>query len=925
MPTIDSESAYARAFISTVPASRRSRRFAAFAIVVTVAAFGATVPFLHVPLPQLPAFVPANQSALAIIDFVTMVMLIGQFQRQHSWALLTIASGYSFTTLMVAAHTLSFPGAFAAHGVLGGGSQTTSWLYVFWHGGLPLFVIGYAMLSKRDEPLKVPREKASLAIAGCLTAAALAACCLVLLATAGMDLLPVVTQGSNYSLLVAKGISPALLVITAGALFALSRKRRPSVLNLWLMVVMCVWLCDVALSAVLSSGRYEVGWYMGRMYSFVAAGFLLSVLLIESNKLQTEMTTLSLKLAERFRQDRARLMEILDQAPLLVAIRDLKGRLQMVNAENGRWVEANQAEWYGKTVREIFGDGEFADRHEALDNEVIATGRPAQGELVMPNGNDPRTLLCLKFPLFDAHGRLQKIGAVAIDITEQRRLSAAMERIFTSSIDLIFVMSSKGDILRVSPSVQAILGYTPEEVIGQNAIRFVHPDDLEAAREEMRIARRGRSTRNFETRYIHKDGYAVPLSWTGVWSEEGMQHFFIGRDMTERLKLEQELRQAQKMEAIGQLTGGIAHDYNNLLTVILGNTEILAEMLRDQPELHSLAQLALDAADRSATLTQRLLAFGRRQALESRPTDVNELLTDMTDLMIVTVGEQVKIDLRLGEDLWTPKFDRNQFETAILNLAANARDAMPKGGTLTIKTSNVVLDEDYIALNPTAAPGEYVGVSVTDTGTGMPPEILARVFEPFFTTKEVGKGTGLGLSMIYGFVKQSGGHVTIYSEPGRGTVVRLYFPRTDAPSIVPSLRDAAAAQELPTGSESILLVEDDPLVRAHTEKQLITLGYRVKTADKGPRALELLDEGLKPDLLFTDVVMPDGMNGWQLAEEIRRRIPGMKVLFTSGYTHGTIAGEDGPAPGTGFLGKPFRRAELAAKLRELLNSSSVTV
>ena len=920
MPTINTESAESRASISTVPAGRRSRRFVAFAILVTISAFAATVPFLHTPLPRIPAFIPANQTSLAIIDFVTMVLLLGLFQRERSWALLILASGYLFTSLLVAAHTLSFPGVFAAHGLLGGGSQTTSWIYVFWHGGLPLFIIAYALLCKRENPIKVPREKTSLAVGVCLSGTALAAAGFVLLATAGMDFLPVVTQGSNYSLLVSKGISPALLALTAAAMIALSQKRRPSLLNLWLLVVMCVWLCDVTLSAVFSSGRYEIGWYAGRIYSFLAAGFLLSVLLIESNKLQSDMTALSLQLAEGLRKDRARLMEILDQAPLLVGVRDLHGRLRMVNAHNSRWIEANQTDWHGKTVREIFGDGDFADRHDALHKEVLATGKPLQGELVMPNGKNPRTLLCVKFPLFDAHDQIEQVGSVAIDITEQRQLGAAMERIFSSSIDLIFVMSSKGDIQKVSPSVQSILGYTPGEMVGLNAIKFVHPDDLEPAREEMRVARRGRSTRNFETRYMHKDGRAVALSWTGVWSEEGRQHFFIGRDMTERLKLEQELRQSQKMEAIGQLTGGIAHDYNNLLTVILGNTEILAEMLRDNPEMHSLAQLALDAADRSATLTQRLLAFGRRQALESRPTDVNELLSDMTDLMIVTVGEQVKLDLRLGENLWTPKFDRNQFETAILNLAVNARDAMPNGGRFMVETSNVVLDEDYVAINPSARAGEYVGVAVTDSGPGMSADILARVFEPFFTTKEVGKGTGLGLSMIYGFVKQSGGHVTIYSELDRGTVVRLYFPRTDAPSIVPSFHDTAPATALPTGNESILLVEDDPLVRAHTEKQLISLGYRVKTADKGSRAIELLDEGLTPDLLFTDVVMPDGMNGWQLADEVRRRIPRMKVLFTSGYTHGTIGGENGEAPGTEFLGKPFRRAELAAKLRELLNA-----
>jgi PAS domain S-box-containing protein len=509
------------------------------------------------------------------------------------------------------------------------------------------------------------------------------------------------------------------------------------------------------------------------------------------------------------------------------------------------------------------------------------------------------------------------------DLTEKKKTDAALERFFETSIDLILVVDSKGNLLRVSPSSIPLLGYRPEEMVGHSAIDFIHSDDLERTRDEMRMARRGRHTRNFESRYIHKDGRAVTLSWTGVWSEQAKQHFFSGRDMSERMKLEQDLRQSQKMEAIGQLTGGIAHDYNNLLTVILGNAELLTEALDKQPELHSLAQLTLDAAERSATITQRLLAFGRRQSLESQATDINELLAGMTGLMQVTLGEQIKINLRPGADLWTPKLDRGQFETAVLNLGINARDAMPNGGTITIETANVTLDDDYVALNPGASVGEYVAIVVSDTGAGMTPEVLSRVFEPFFTTKEVGKGTGLGLSMIYGFAKQSGGHIAIYSEVGMGTVVRLYFPRTDAPSIVPAQQNPQDAP-LSIGNEMILLVEDDPLVRAHTEKQLIALGYRVLTAEKAANALALIGNGLEPDLLLTDIVMPGGMNGRELADAARELIPGLKVLFTSGYTQGAIVQGKAHEVGSNFIGKPFRRAELASKIRETLQSKSVS-
>jgi PAS domain S-box-containing protein len=723
---------------------------------------------------------------------------------------------------------------------------------------------------------------------------------------------------NSRSLLTESGISPTLILFCIAAIVALYRKRITTELDLWLMVVMVVWICDIALSAVFNTSRYDLGFYGGRIFGLAAMSFLLCVLLIQANDLQNRLLSAAIKRSETYRQDSARLMEILDQAPVLVAIRDLDGRMLMANSLNARWVTDYESSWRGKTVREIFGDGEFPDQHETLHEAVKTTGKPAQGRLLMPTKNGVRTLFCIKFPLFDDYDQLEAVGSVAIDTTEQEKLSAAMERVFNSSVDLILVVSSNGDIVRVSPSLTTILGYTPEEWVGHNAIEFIHPDDLESTREEMRVARRGHRTRNFETRYLHKDGRSVMLSWTGVWSDETREHFYIGRDMTERQKLEMELRQSQKMDAIGQLTGGIAHDYNNLLTVILGNTEILAEMLKDNPEMHSLAQLALDAADRSATLTQRLLAFGRRQALEAEPTDINALLGDMTDLLIATIGEQIRIDLRRSPDLWTPVLDRGQFETAIVNLAVNARDAMPDGGTITIETKNVTLDEDYIALNPSAAPGDYIAVHISDTGTGMNPETLARVFEPFFTTKEVGKGTGLGLSMIYGFVRQSGGHITIYSEPGRGTVVRLYFPRRGDVSASASESTSRNAEEIPTGAESILLVEDDPMVRTHTEKQLIALGYRVTTAEKGPAALELIEQGLRPDLLFTDVIMPDGMNGRQLADAVRKHMPGLKVLFTSGYTHGADVG--GHEKGSGFLGKPFRRIELARKLREMLDA-----
>jgi PAS domain S-box-containing protein len=392
-------------------------------------------------------------------------------------------------------------------------------------------------------------------------------------------------------------------------------------------------------------------------------------------------------------------------------------------------------------------------------------------------------------------------------------------------------------------------------------------------------------------------------------------------DVTERRQMEAQLAQAQKMEAIGQLTGGIAHDFNNLLTAILINADLLMQQLQGNELLHPLAQVTLEAAERGASLTSRLLAFSRRQMLEARTVDINGLVRGMEQLLRRTLGENVVVVLRLALDARAARVDPHQLETALLNLAVNARDAMAAGGTLTIETANASLDESYAQDNIDVKPGDYVMVAVSDTGAGMAPEVAARVFEPFFTTKDVGKGTGLGLSMVYGFVKQSEGHVKIYSERGVGTSVKLYLPQASTTALPAAVRAPAGA--LPTGTETILLVEDDRLVRTNTEAQLNALGYTVVTAESAAEALDRIVDGLRPDLLFTDVVMPGKVNGFELAAQIRGWLPELKALFMSGYTQGATTLPDGtPVAAAHFLGKPFRRAELAAKIRAALGESA---
>ncbi|MES2194757.1 MAG: response regulator [Pseudomonadota bacterium] len=382
-------------------------------------------------------------------------------------------------------------------------------------------------------------------------------------------------------------------------------------------------------------------------------------------------------------------------------------------------------------------------------------------------------------------------------------------------------------------------------------------------------------------------------------------------DVTQQRKVEAQLRQSQRLEAVGQMTGGIAHDFNNLLTIIMGNAELIEETA--DPSLRALAEVARKAAERGAELTGRLLAFSRQQPLNPKATDINVLISRMDGLIRRAIGGQLEIKTVLPGNLWHVFVDPSQLENALLNLAINARDAMPDGGRLTIETGNIRMD-DAAVVDRGLAPGDYLLVTVSDTGTGMDRDTLARAFEPFFTTKEVGKGSGLGLSMVYGFVAQSRGHVRIHSAPGQGTTVRIYLPR--APEGVAPARPEIRDGSLPRGSEKILLVDDDAMVRRMVVTQLENLGYRVVSAVNGSQALDLLKAEGGFDLLFTDVVMPGGLNGRQLADEARKLRPGMRVIFSSGYAESAVGGD--LEPGVHLLNKPYRRSDLAKKVREAL-------
>jgi signal transduction histidine kinase len=393
--------------------------------------------------------------------------------------------------------------------------------------------------------------------------------------------------------------------------------------------------------------------------------------------------------------------------------------------------------------------------------------------------------------------------------------------------------------------------------------------------------------------------------------------------IAQREQAEETLRQAQKMEAIGQLTGGVAHDFNNLLQVILGNLERLRSRLprpasTSEEEPRRLAEAATRAATRAATLTQRLLAFSRRQPLMPTTLDVNRLVVGMSELISRTLGETIRTETVLSGNVWRVSADENQLENALLNLAVNARDAMSSGGRLTIETRNVTLDEGYARSQDDLQPGDYVQIAMTDTGTGMPKDVVDRAFDPFFTTKGIGQGTGLGLSQVYGFVKQSGGHVRIYSEAGQGTTVKLYLPRqavmTPPPNTtVPALVPRAALDE------TILVVEDEPDVRVFAGETLRGLGYGVREAGDGKTALDIIDHEPALSLLFTDVGLPGGLSGRELADEVKRRRPALKVLFTTGYARDALMHNGRLETGVELLRKPFNAMDLAKKVRAVLD------
>ncbi|MDQ7248749.1 MASE4 domain-containing protein [Dongia sedimenti] len=706
-------------FLSILPATRGERRLALTVVAISLGVFLVCLPFAKQPILHIDAFIPAYAATVTINDLITAVLLFGQFTLLGKRGLMFLACGYLFTSLMAVSHMFSFPGLLAPAGLLTGGSQTTVWLYMFWHAGLPTMVLLYALRGDADMP-----GRGGVAIAaGCAVGAVLA---VVLLTTLGHDLMPVllfVVDGVPYYTLAFRIVVGAVAALSLLALTAVWRRKSHSVLDIWLMATMCIWFFDISLSAMLNERRFDLGFYVGRIYGALAASFILLVLLLETR---------------------------------------------------------------------------------ALFSRLAGSLERRAGELSLANA-----------ALQESEGRLKQLNETL----------------------------------------------------------------------EQRVAERSSA---------------------------------LEAEIAERNRIHETMRETQKLEAIGQMAGGIAHDFNNLLTVVMGNAGFLEDRLAAGPERQA-AGTIVRAAERGARLVRQILAFSRRQAVKPEVIELTGRSTELVDLLRRSTRGDIRIVADFPNDLWPFECDAAELELALMNLCVNARDAMPSGGLVRVHACNcpngVAPDASGagsrvggLVPNPDGPPlGDFVRISVTDTGTGIAPEVLAKAFEPFFTTKEIGKGTGLGLSQVYGFAQQAGGAAEIESAVGIGTTVSIFLPRSMAAAGAETAESKAATDARTPAGGSVLLVEDDEDVAVAAMTILGMIGYRAQHVPNGGTALALLLGGEHFDLMLSDIVMPGGMDGLELAQRVRRHFPWLPILLSTGYAR--PAAEVHQA-GFEIIAKPYNAASL---------------
>jgi PAS domain S-box-containing protein len=631
-------------------------------------------------------------------------------------------------------------------------------------------------------------------------------------------------------------------------------------------------------------------------------------------------TTAKVVASRRLQDDRNRLWAISQD---LLMVCTLGGTITAVNPSATRMLGWAEEEMVGRSVRDFVHPDDLTPTSTEIERLNKGLSTLQFENRYRTRGGNYRLLAWTAVP---GAGRIHAVGR---DITEERRLALDRERMWRLSPIIQLITDAGGVILDANPTWTQVMGWTREETIGRRGADFI-AENADASDDRLSVLNAGATLPDYRTVFRTKGGERRLINWTSMG--EGGTVYGFGRDVTLQegttaalAEAEEALRQSQKMEAVGQLTGGIAHDFNNLLQGISGSLEIVERRV-SQGRFDALDRFisgASAAAGRAAALTHRLLAFSRRQPLDPKPVAVNALVESMADLLRRTIGENVALDLALDDALWVVRCDPNQLENAILNLAINARDAMPDGGRLTIATANAPLDGAYAAREHGVAPGQYVRVSVTDTGRGMDEATMARAFEPFFTTKPIGEGTGLGLSMIYGFAKQSEGYATIASVPGEGSTFTVYLPRhrdADAPVEEPAgaAPPPAVAPNPPRDGNVVLVVEDEAVVRGLIVEELEELGYRTLEAADGLAGLEILRSAVAIDLLLTDIGLP-GLNGHQMAEAARLTRPDLKVIFMTGYAENAALASGFMEPGMALLTKPFTMETLATRLGAMLS------
>ncbi|WP_428833410.1 MULTISPECIES: PAS domain S-box protein [Methylobacterium] len=632
---------------------------------------------------------------------------------------------------------------------------------------------------------------------------------------------------------------------------------------------------------------------------------------------------------EARRASEAQLRLVADALPLLVSFVDSSLTYRFANAAYRDWFDRSPEEVVGRTIPDLVDGADLRTRLPYIERALAGT--PVRMDLPWPWLDGRRRIADVRYePRRDASGAVDGFYVFVQDVTAQRDAEAGLvaerDRLWDLSEDLLVNADYEGRLLRVSPSWTVLLGRDEETLLTRPYGEIVHPDDFPVVMQALLDMRASGKPVRFENRVEAADGTWRWVAWKLAPEPGGERLTGVGRDVTaeretaeERARLEEQLRQAQKMEAVGQLTGGLAHDFNNLLAGISGSLELMQTRLSQGrlTDLDRYMTAAQGASKRAAALTHRLLAFSRRQTLDPKPTNVNALVSGMEELIRRTVGPAIAVEVVGASGLWPALVDPHQLENALLNLCINARDAMPEGGRITVETANKWLDA-HAAPKLDIPPGQYLSLCVTDTGTGMGPEVIAKAFEPFFTTKPLGQGTGLGLSMIYGFAKQSGGQVRIYSEVGEGTTVCIYLPRhhgaVDGDDPLAGLGEVRRAEQ----GETVLVVDDEPTVRMLVTEVLEDLGYIAIEAADSASGLKVLQSDVRIDLLVTDVGLPGGMNGRQMADAGRERRPRLKVLFITGYAENAVVGNGHLDPGMAVLTKPFVVETLGVRIREMI-------